>query len=176
MRIFEVDHPASQTAKRERLAAAGIEIPTNLEFVSIDFEHGSLREGLAASTLDFSRAAFFSCLGVLVYLSEEAAYGLFRLVASFPDSSEIVFTFSQPNSVLDAVETMRREALASAADSMGEPWRTHFDHGTLVQRLREMGFTDVSVLDPAEAQVRYFLGRTDGLRPPRRENVACARK
>ena len=135
-----------------------------------------MREGLAASTLDFSRAAFFSCLGVLVYLSEEAAYGLFRLVASFPDSSEIVFTFSQPNSVLDAGEAARRQALASVAEAMGEPWRTHFDRETLIRRLQEMGFTDVSVLDPAEAQVRYFLGRTDGLRPPRRENVGSARK
>src|SRR5262249_15993975 len=37
LRIFEVDHPASREAKRTRLAAAGIEIPTNVEHVAIDF-------------------------------------------------------------------------------------------------------------------------------------------
>jgi methyltransferase (TIGR00027 family) len=176
LKIFEVDHRASQRAKWERLQAAGIEIPSNLEFVSIDFEHVSLQEGLTASGLDFSRPTFFSCLGVLVYLTEEAAFGVFGLVASLPQSSEIVFTFSQPDSVLDAAEMSRRAKVASLAESMGEPWRTHFDRITLTARLREMGFTEVLVLDPAEAQAKYFSGRTDGLRPLKRENVASARK
>lgn len=176
LKIFEVDHPASQRAKRERLAASGIVSPPNVEFVSLDFEHVSLRDGLAASRLDFRRPAFFSCLGVLVYLTEEAAYGVFRLVASFPESSEIVFTFSQPGSALDAAETARRAALASLADSMGEPWRTHFEREILIRRLEELGFREISVLDPAEAWVKYFQGRSDGLRPPRRENVASAQR
>ena len=176
LKIFEVDHPASQRAKRERLKAAGIETPSNLEFVSVDFERVSLQEGLAASSLDFLRATIFSCLGVLVYLTEEAAYGVFGLVASLPQSSEIVFTFSQPDAALDSAEMARRTKLASLADSMGEPWRTHFDRVVLAGRLRAMGFTEISVLDPAEAQAKYFADRTDGLRPPKRENVATARK
>jgi methyltransferase (TIGR00027 family) len=176
LRIFEVDHPASQRAKQERLAAKGIAIPPNVEFVPIDFEHVSLQDGLSASSLNSSRPAFFSCLGVLVYLTEEAAYAVFKVVASFPKSSEIVFTFSQPDSALDGAEAARRAALASIADSMGEPWRTHFDRKTLIRRLRELGFTEVSVLNPGEAQMKYFRGRNDGLRPPRRENVASARK
>jgi methyltransferase (TIGR00027 family) len=175
LRIFEVDHPSSQRAKRDLLGAKGIKIPPNVEFVSIDFEHVSLKDGLAASSLDFSRPAFFSCLGVLVYLTEEAAYEVFRVVASFPKGSEIVFTFSQPDSALDAAEAARREILAAAAGSMGEPWRTHFDRHELITRLTEMGFSEIAILDPAEAQTKYFAGRTDGLKPPRRENVASAR-
>jgi O-methyltransferase involved in polyketide biosynthesis len=131
---------------------------------------------LASSTLDFKRPAFFSCLGVLVYLMEEAAYGVFRLVAAFPESSEIVFTFSQPSSVLDAGEAAGRQALASVAEAMGEPWRTHFDRETLMRRLQEMGFREILVLDPAEAQRRYFAGRRDGLRPAGRENVGSAKR
>jgi methyltransferase (TIGR00027 family) len=175
LRIFEVDHPASQRAKRELLSAKGIEVPPNVEFVSIDFEHVSLKDGLAASNLDLGRPAFFSCLGVLVYLTEDAAYEVFRVVASFPKSSEIAFTFSQPDSALDAAEAARRGILATAAGSMGEPWRTHFDRHELITRLTEMGFSEVTILDPGDAQTRYFAGRTDGLRPPRRENVASAR-
>jgi O-methyltransferase involved in polyketide biosynthesis len=111
-----------------------------------------------------------------VYLTEEAAYDVFRVVAAFPKGSEIVFTFSQPDSALDAGEAARRQLLASAAGSLGEPWRTHFDRESLVTRHRTMGFSEVSVLDPAEAQAKYFQGRTDGLKAPRRENVARARK
>jgi len=174
LRIFEVDHPASQRAKRDRLTVAGIAIPPNVEFVAIDFEHVSLRDGLAASSLDFRRPAFFSCLGVLVYLTEEAVDAIFRLVASFPGPSEIVFTFSMPDSSLGVREAARRTAVAALAKSMGEPWRTHFDPETLVQKLRAFGFSEISFLSAAEAERKYFQGRTDGLRPPRREQVAWA--
>jgi methyltransferase (TIGR00027 family) len=71
LRIFEVDHPASQRAKVDRLRSAGISLPPNLEFVSADFEMASLREILSRSDLDFRAPAFFSCLGVLVYLPED---------------------------------------------------------------------------------------------------------
>src|SRR5215831_1547529 len=74
LRIFEVDHPASQRAKVERLRLAGISIPTNVEFVAADFESASaqsasLREVLSLSSLDLTAPAFFFCLGVLVYLA-----------------------------------------------------------------------------------------------------------
>jgi O-methyltransferase involved in polyketide biosynthesis len=46
LRIFEVDHPATQTWKRERLKAAGVDLPTNLTFVPLDFEKQFLIETL----------------------------------------------------------------------------------------------------------------------------------
>ena len=174
LRIFEVDHPASQQAKRARLESAGVEVPPNVEFVAIDFEHVSLREGLAASRLDHSRPAFFSCLGVLVYLTEEAADAVFRLVASFPASSEIAFTFSTPESSLERGEAERRAAMAAMVEGMGEPWRTFFEPDALRQRLRELGFSQISMLSPEEAEEKYFRGRRDGLRPPRRGQIASA--
>ena len=47
LRIFEVDHPATQTWKRQRLAEAGIPMPATLTFAPIDFEHETLAAGLA---------------------------------------------------------------------------------------------------------------------------------
>jgi methyltransferase (TIGR00027 family) len=174
LRIFEVDHPASQREKQHRLQATGIGIPSNLEFVAIDFEHASLRDGLAASGLDFNQPAFFSCLGVLVYLTAEAADAVFRCVASFPESSEIVFTYSAPASSLTPEEAARRARIGEVTDSMGEPWRTFFEPEALVQKLRELGFPEVTFLKTAEAEAKYFQGRTDGLRVPKREPVVSA--
>src|SRR5580700_465352 len=39
VRIFEVDHPATQAWKRQRLAEAAIPLPSCLTFAPIDFEH-----------------------------------------------------------------------------------------------------------------------------------------
>src|SRR6202162_2165714 len=45
LRVFEVDHPATQAWKREQLQAAGITIPPALTFVHIDFEQKTLGDG-----------------------------------------------------------------------------------------------------------------------------------
>jgi methyltransferase (TIGR00027 family) len=174
LRIYEVDHKATQEEKHQRLQSAGISIPANLEFVAIDFESVSLREGLQTSSLNFSEPAFFSCLGVLVYLSREAADAIFHLVAAFPASSEIVFTFSALGSSPSGDDTESRTALANMASSLGEPWQTHFDPQTLMRVLRTLGFSAISFLSSEAADQIYFQSRNDGLRAPRRGGIGAA--
>src|SRR6266851_2552495 len=59
LRVFEVDHPASQTWKRRRLAELNIEIPSNLIYAPVDFESQTMRDGLEASGFDFTARAVF---------------------------------------------------------------------------------------------------------------------
>jgi methyltransferase (TIGR00027 family) len=46
LRVFEVDHPASQAWKRERLAATAIPDPGQVRFVAVDFGIDSLNDRL----------------------------------------------------------------------------------------------------------------------------------
>jgi methyltransferase (TIGR00027 family) len=166
LQIFEVDHHGTQEEKRQRLAHAGIPKPANLEYVAIDFESISLGEGLHGSSLDFSKPTFFSCLGVLVYLTRDAAEAIFKLVAGFPVGSEIAFTFSTPDrALLD---------LADKVSSLGEPWQTHFYPEELIQHLYALGFSRISMLSAEEAERTFFQGRSDGLHAPRRDSIAAA--
>ena len=48
LRIYEVDHPASQTWKRARLAELEIDAPPTLRYVPVNFERETLTDGLAA--------------------------------------------------------------------------------------------------------------------------------
>ncbi|MGE5190665.1 MAG: class I SAM-dependent methyltransferase [Gemmatimonadota bacterium] len=48
LRVFEVDHPATQSWKRARLEDAGIAIPGTLTFAPVDLERVTLEEGLRA--------------------------------------------------------------------------------------------------------------------------------
>jgi methyltransferase (TIGR00027 family) len=173
LHIYEIDHRATQDDKRRRLQLAGISIPPNLEFVAIDFELISLHEGPRASTLNFAEPTFFSCLGVLVYLTQEAANAVFKVAAGFPAGSEIVFTFSTPDASLTADDRQNRAALAAMARSAGEPWQTHFEQEKLMHDLIALGFS-VNFLSAEEADQTYFQGRTDGLRAPRRGGICAA--
>jgi len=166
LRIHEVDHLATQTEKRRRLGKAGVLMPSNLEFVAIDFESVSLPDALRTSSLDFSQPTFFSCLGVLVYLTREAADAIFALVAGFPAGSEIAFTFSTRDAAISN--------WANKVKHLGEPWRTHFEADALMCDLHALGFSEILLLTTDAAEQGYFQGRNDGLHAPRNAGIAAA--
>ncbi len=172
IRIFEVDHPASQKAKRDLLAKRGIAMPPNIEFVPIDFEVASLRDGLKAITFDATRPAFLSWLGVMVYLSEEAVDRVFRFVTSLPRSSEIVFTFNDPASA--DLGDPGPTSLAEMVAAQGESWRTLVKPDDLVRRLYALGFSSVKLLTSTEIDERYIGDRQDGILAPLRISIASA--
>lgn len=168
LRIFEVDHVASQQEKIERLRSAGIAVPPNVTFVPADFENATLHETLTNGGVDIERPTFFACLGVMVYLRKEAVDAIFREVASFPKGSRIVFTFSQGES------SPGLSALAKKAAAAGEPFRTYYDPDILRRDLLDTGYSRVAILTPEEAAELYYSGTGVGLPPPRRAAIACA--
>jgi methyltransferase (TIGR00027 family) len=167
LRIYEVDQPASQAEKRRMLSHARIAIPDNVEFIAIDFEQTSLADGLKAAAVDFSRTTFFSCLGVTMYLSEDAVDALFEVVASFPAGSEIVFTYRQASGDTGS-------ALSQQVSALGEPWTFHIEPGALAHKLNALGFGRLEEFDPLDADALYFRGRTDGLHAPSRRGIVSA--
>jgi methyltransferase (TIGR00027 family) len=71
VRVFEVDHPATQNWKRERLKQADLAVPSSLTFAPVDFERQSLADGLTAAGFQADAPAFFQWLGVVPYLTRE---------------------------------------------------------------------------------------------------------
>lgn len=167
LRLFEVDHPASQSAKRERLAAAGIPIPPNLTFAAVDFEHETLETGLARAGFDPRQKTFVSCLGVLVYLTKEAIDGLFEWVARLPAGSECVFTFGGTT----GPDRPGAARLAERVAELGEPFRTPMEFTNVVDVLAHAGLP-VPVLLSREQAEAWVGKRSDGLELPRRDRVA----
>ena len=164
LRAFEVDHPSTQAWKRRRITLAGIAPPPTLAFAPVDFETRSLDAGLSAAGFDFGRPAFVSWLGVIMYLTEAAAFETLRLVARLPAGSGIVFDFSVPPGQMSLVSRMALQAMAKRVAAMGEPFRSAYDPADLERRLLDAGFSQAETLGSDELNRRYFEGRRDGLR------------
>jgi len=164
LRVFEVDHPATQSWKRVRLREAEIAIPDSLTFAPVDFEQQTLADGLNRAGFRAEESAFFSMLGVVVYLTKTAVMETFKFVASLPAGSEIVFDYGILPSMLSESQRSARESRASRVAAIGEPWITYFDPVSLAHDLRGIGFKQVENFGPEEAKDRYFKDRTDGLR------------
>jgi methyltransferase (TIGR00027 family) len=163
LRVFEVDHPATQAWKRTLLENAAIAIPESLEYVPIDFERRTLTEALADSTFDRAAPAFFSWLGVTMYLTADTVIHTARLIAALPRPSAVVFDYAVAKSELGMVERAVLAAFERRVAAIGEPWTCFFAPRDLTAAMRSAGFERVDDLDVDEINRRYFSDRSDGL-------------
>jgi methyltransferase (TIGR00027 family) len=155
VRVFEVDYPATQQWKRERLNEAGLAIPGSLTFAPVDFERQSLADGLKAAGFDADRPAFFQWLGVVHYLTREAVSATLGFIARVPES-EVVFDYAEPFENYPADRRASVMAVAARAASLGEPWLSLFDPAELSGMLYNTGFGVVEDLDLAEIGDRFY--------------------
>jgi methyltransferase (TIGR00027 family) len=157
LRVFELDHPTTQTEKRRRLTEAQIEEPEHVSYVAHDFESGSMTAALKAAGLDPDKGAFVLWLGVTPYLTEEAVFATLGELASWPGGTEVVFDYANPpDRVTDAAARNFHREMAERVAASGEPFRCYLDSAALHARARELGFTDIEDLDRAELVARYL--------------------
>jgi methyltransferase (TIGR00027 family) len=175
LRVFEVDHPATQAWKRRRLDEAGIALPPSLTFAPVDFERETLAEGLAAAGFDSARPAFFTWLGVVPYLTEDAIFRTLAMIASLPAGTRVVFDYADPPASLPPAARARHEARAAHVAELGEAWVSYFEPSALAARLGELGFSEIEDLGPPQIARRYFPTRADPL-PDRGGHVILAGK
>jgi len=164
LRVFEVDHPSTQAWKRARLAEQGIGVPQSLTFAPIDFETQTLAGGLEAAGFRADRPAFFSWLGVVVYLSESAVKGTLQYIAARPAGSQVVFDFAPPSEMITEAEKTSRATRSERVARAGEPWISYFDPMALAAQMKGGGYASAAVLGAGELNERYFGGRSDGFR------------
>jgi methyltransferase (TIGR00027 family) len=157
LKVFELDHPATQRDKRARLAEAQIAEPAHLTFVAHDFDHGDMTEALAAGGLDKGRRTFVIWLGVTPYLAEDAVYATLGALAQFPGGAEVVFDYANPPRAIEEGGVRDfHHAMAARVAASGEPFRCYLETAALHEQARALGFGDVEDLDRASLVERYL--------------------
>ena len=152
--IYEVDHPATQAGKRQRLAEAQIALPPWLIFVPVDFERDDLGEKLAAAGLQQNSPAFFIWLGVVPYLTQDAIDGTLHYMSSIRNS-EVVFDYMEPPEAssggLRQIEKERTEQLKK----IDERSVSHFEPAGIAAILRARGFCAIEDINFREIVSRF---------------------
>jgi len=162
LQILELDHPATQAIKRERVTAAAWDHPSNLHFVPVDFTKESLSDALERSPYDPTQLSFFSWLGVSFYLTREVVFDTLRSVASrAARGSTIVFDYLDADAFIPEKVAKRVQQMQWMAAQLGEPMKAGFDPLALSADLDRIGLRLEENLDPATIEARYFQGRSD---------------
>ncbi len=162
LRIFEVDQPASQAMKRERVIAVNGSVPDNLTFVPVDFETDHLDERLRDSGFDAGTPAFFSWLGTTYYLTGNAISDTLDRISSLAAAgSRLVFDYKYPREMVPPAGIEFTEKLEKFVARRGEPMISTFTPDDMNAELARVGFEELDSVSPAEATERYLKGRTD---------------
>jgi methyltransferase (TIGR00027 family) len=165
--VFEIDQPAPQEWKRQRLVDLGLGIPSFLRLVPVDFEAGDTWwERLAASGFDSARSAVVASTGVSMYLTKDTIAATLRRVAALPPGSTLTMSFMFPIELVDPEVRPGVERAAEGARASGTPFISFFTPTAILALARDAGFKEVQHVSAAMLDQRYFAGRTDGLRPP----------
>jgi methyltransferase (TIGR00027 family) len=166
LKVYELDHPASQDSKRNRLAQLNISSPKNLMFISVDFENESISDALEKSSFSRERRTFFSWLGTTGYLSRVAVFRTLESILSCAaPGSEIVFDYDISKEFVDSADLLMIEKVERFTARRGEPLISSFDPKTFPQEVCNLGFELVENLSPKKQEERYFYGRKDNFRP-----------
>ena len=154
IRIYEVDHPATQDGKRQRLAEAQITLPPWLIFVPVDFERDNVGEKLAAAGFQQNSPTFFTWLGVVPYLTQDAIGRTLDFMASIPDS-EVVFDYMEsPQAFSEEIREVVEER-TEQLEKIDKRWASRFEPAGIAAILRSHGFSAIEDIGFQEIAFRF---------------------
>jgi len=169
VRVFEIDHPATQEWKRRVQP-----VPENVTLVPVDFTRDSLRDRLGQAGFDFGGPAFVSWLGVTVYLDQADIEQTLAVAGGFGPGSEIVLDYMLPAGLRDAAGDDYARQVGQASAERGEPWRSLFGPDEMAALLRRHGFGPVRHVRQRDMIPAAAWERSDSLRPADLSRIAHA--
>ena len=164
LQIFEVDFPATQQQKRERIAALGWDWPANLVFAPCDFNRDDLLDALVNSGFDPMQPAYFAWMGVTVYLPKSTVEEtLARLLQLSPTGSCIAMEYAPLTQSLTGDELVCREASLAQPTRDDEPFLAFYSEAEMRELLTGLGYTRVTPLDHDAAAREVLAHRSDSI-------------
>ncbi|MFI6046834.1 class I SAM-dependent methyltransferase [Nocardia sp. NPDC051321] len=174
LRVFEVDHPATQAWKRQLLAKAAIPVPDSMTFAPIDFESETLATGLASAGFTRDQPAVFVWLGVVMYLTGDAIRSTLRYMAEQATPVRLALDYVPPAADAAPEHHAQLRARADRLAALGEPILSHFSPAELAAELRAAGFDDVEDLSASDL-IASYVGRAELGPDPERLHARVAR-
>jgi methyltransferase (TIGR00027 family) len=174
--VFEVDHPATQKLKIEKVRKILDSLPSNVVYVPIDFNKETLPQRMFQSGYDKDKKSLFIWEGVTPYLTAEAVDETLHFVASNSGpGSSILFNYIIKSVVdgtcqLEGAREIRkafsRGGIADFSSNRGDRLMFGIEEGTIEAFLSERGFQQIKDISGDYYEANYFTG-------PNRDRKGC---
>ncbi|MBC9889426.1 MAG: SAM-dependent methyltransferase [Opitutae bacterium] len=166
VRIFELDHPATQATKEKQVRAVNGGVPSNLVFVPIDFETDHLNEALIRAGFEPEKPTFFSWLGTTYYITKDAIREtLGRIADVAAPGSSIAFYYKLARHLIPEGSLLLADRLDRFVARRGEPMLSVFTPEELNDEMSRIGFGEIETLPSDEQKRRYLRDSSDLVDP-----------
>ena len=165
LQIYEIDQPGTLAWKQQRLVELGLGIPRYLHFVPVNFETSSWWEKLLKAGFDTDKPAVVACVGVTLYLTNEAIKATLNQIATLAPGSKLAMTFYLPIELLDEEDKPMQLIADKGAREAGTPFVSFFTPGEILSLANKTGFQDAKTISTKDMERLYFANRQDDLLP-----------
>ena len=172
LKIFEVDQPEVQEIKRSKLPDETPNVE-NITYVSVDFNHQSLKNQLLNSGFDKSKSTIYTLEGVSQYITREALNSTLSELALLTPNSNATFFMSYVSKLLRedpkacfcmgySKPEKAAKFITNGAAKVGEPWISLYSSKEIEDLLSQNSFTLIENKTLADLNSKYFtpVGRT----------------
>jgi methyltransferase (TIGR00027 family) len=160
IKVFEVDHPNTQSFKIEKIKEIFGSAPENVTYVSIDFDFQKLGPRLLEEGYDSSKKTLFIMEGLVMYIPPKAVAETLSFIAkNSHNGSAIIFDY-YPESVVDG--TCKLEIgnnIRNHLINSGEPLQFGINEEEIEDFLKEFGFSDIKNVTNEDYKKLYFHGK-----------------
>jgi methyltransferase (TIGR00027 family) len=155
--VFEVDHPATQAAKRRILVRGSGRIPANVRFVPVEFGADDPAVKLAESGFVPGAPTLVLWEGVTNYLDPASVDATFRFLASaIAPGSPVLFTYVDRAMLDGSMSFEGAETTMRAVRRVGEPFTFGLNPGEVPGYLADRGFDLESDTVVRDAAARFY--------------------
>ncbi len=163
IKVFEVDHPATQAKKVERLTKVLGARPNHVVYVPVDLQTQSLEERLRASGYDTDAKTLFIWEGVVEYLAPDAVDSTLAFVANRSrPGSRIIFDYVYASVIDGRVKRGEAASMARSSRFTGEGLVFGIEEGTIEEFLSQRGFTQIQNATSRDLDRLYLTGANQG--------------
>jgi methyltransferase (TIGR00027 family) len=174
--VFEVDHPDTQTAKRDVLKRLLSAPPKHVRFVSVDFKRDDLMSGMRLAGYRDKARTFILWEGVTNYLTDDAVDSTLRWCSdSSSPGSLLLFTYVHRDILTRPSAFVGAKNLFASLEKAGERFTFGMDPSHVPQYLAERGLSLEFDIGAAEYRERYFGAAARNMRGHEFYRVALAR-
>ena len=162
IKVFEVDHPATQSIKIEKITEIFSSLHDHVTYVPTDLEVDKFGQRLLESGYNKSLKTLFIMEGILMYLSPEIVEEILSfIVHNSGKGSAILFDYIPLSVVEGTCELEAGQNWRKGVMEVGEPFLFGINDGEIQSFLVQRGFTKIKNTTSEDYKKAYFNGKNE---------------
>jgi methyltransferase (TIGR00027 family) len=155
--VFELDHPATQDRKKEKLKEIFGSPPRHVTHIPIHLDKDMISEKLFAGGYDQSKKTLFIMEGLVMYLPPSYVEKILTFIKTTSGPGSWVTFDYLPSSMIDGtIRAKEGKNMIKGVKKWGEPFRFGLKHKDANDFLLSLGFCNINTVHAPELKETYF--------------------